>query len=59
MKRTVKYLYYRGVRQAAQLIEKNVNHIKNLTYRGAHLIQKVQDSVKHSTQPRMYRGVAY
>lgn len=58
MKRTVKYLYYRGVRQAAQLIENHAAKIQDLTYRGAKLIQRVQDTVTH-TQTRMYRGVAY
>lgn len=59
MKRTVKFLYYRGVRQVANLIEKQTNKIQELSYRGATLMRNVKDTVKASTQPKMYRGVAY
>jgi hypothetical protein len=59
MKRTVKLLYYRGVRQVGQLIEKQTNKIQNITYRGVNFIKKVQDEVRTSTMPKMYRGVSY
>lgn len=52
-------MYYRGVRQVAQIVEKHSAKIQDLTYRGAKMIERVKESASRSTMPHMYRGVAY
>ncbi|TAH25436.1 MAG: DUF4278 domain-containing protein [Cytophagales bacterium] len=59
MERSIKYLYYRGVRYASSLIVKKVNLVQELTYRGAKLIKNSTKSVLTSSAQKMYRGVAY
>jgi len=60
MNRTVKYLYYRGARQVAQIVEKQASKLQNLSYRGATVFNRVKETVTHNTSgPHVYRGVAY
>ena len=59
MERSIKYLYYRGVRYATSLLTKNVNRVQQLTYRGASIIKNSTTQVLQSSATKMYRGVAY
>lgn len=59
MERSIKYLYYRGVRYATSLINRSATKIQQITYRGASLIRNTSDAVIASTAKKMYRGVAY
>jgi len=59
MERSIKYLYYRGVRYATSLIAKNVNKVQELTYRGATILKNSTKEVLNSSAKKMYRGVAY
>lgn len=59
MERSIKYLYYRGVRYASNLIAKSSNKIQSITYRGASIIKNASEVVKSSSASKMYRGAAY
>ncbi len=60
MNRTVKYLYYRGVRQVSQIVEKQAEKLQSLSYRGATVLNRMKETVSHNTTaPHMYRGIAY
>ncbi|TAF75351.1 MAG: DUF4278 domain-containing protein [Bacteroidetes bacterium] len=59
MERSIKYLYYRGVRYVSNIISEQKTNLKNLSYRGANILSSAAGTVVKSTQPHMYRGVAY
>lgn len=59
MERTIKYLYYRGVRYASSLLNRKANKVQELSYRGVKSIMERTSKVLDSSAPKMYRGVAY
>jgi hypothetical protein len=60
MERTIKYLYYRGVRYASNLIAKKANTVQELSYRGVKsIINKTQKVLNTSSATKMYRGATY
>lgn len=59
MERSIKYLYYRGVRQAQRVINENKKRFVEVSYRGAKLIEDMTEKAMPSHATHMYRGVSY
>jgi hypothetical protein len=59
MERSVKYLYYRGVRYTKQLFSINTEKLVNYTYRGVSFVKKLSEKAAISHATKAYRGVAY
>ncbi len=60
MERVIKYLMYRGIRYASNLISKKANFVQELTYRGAKtIVDSTSKAILHSSAQKMYRGAAF